>query len=167
MIERRRNVQRILLDQINKSGIEYKYFISIDYHYKQKDYNRVIEDNHFLRKKLRTFFKADLHMITFIEKHRKETSKNRDGYHRHMMLEKIPDECWKDPSNSMMTFMLKLNDEAAIGIRMGQHPPKETKEQFIPKVCRDLNRAILMVTRGLEQKRLRITRAASKVWSSI
>ena len=148
MIERRRNVQRILLDQINASGIEYKYFISIDYHYKQKDYDRVMEDNRFLRRKLRTFFKADLHMITVIEKHRKETSKNRGGYHRHMMLEKIPDECWTDPSNSMMTFMLKLNDEAAIGMRMGKHPPKEIKEQFISKVCRDLNRSIPNGYRG-------------------
>ena len=55
MIERRRNVQRILLDQINASGIEYMYFVSIDYHFKQKDYNRVIEDNRFKRRKLRTF----------------------------------------------------------------------------------------------------------------
>ena len=142
MIERRRNVQRILLDQINASGIEYMYFVSIDYHFKQKDYNRVIEDNRFKRRKLRTFFKADIHMIDIIEKHRKETSKNYGGYHRHSILEKIPDECWTNPTNSMMTFMLKLNHEAAIGMKMGQHPPKEIKEQFISKVCRDLNRSI-------------------------
>ncbi len=43
------------MKQIELSGIEYYYFLTADYYFKQKDYNRVIKDNHHLRKNLDNF----------------------------------------------------------------------------------------------------------------
>ena len=141
MIERQWNVRRILMKQIELSGIEYYYFLTADYYFNQKDYNGVIKDNHRLRKILRKFFKSDLHVIIVIEKHTDEDSPHYLGYHRHLILERIPDERWKDPTNSMMNFMLNLNEEAAFGMKMGQVPPVEIQNKFIAKVCRDLNQS--------------------------
>ena len=144
MIERQWNVRRILMNQIELSGIEYYYFLTADYYFKQKDYNRVIKDNHRPRKILRKFFKSDLHVIIVIEKHTRKTL-SLSCYHRHVILKKFLMNVGRI-TNSMMNFMLNLNEEAAFGMKMGQVPPVEIQNKFIAKVCRDLNQSILTDT---------------------
>jgi len=145
MIKNKDKVKELLLKQVHSSNINYRYFLTLDYPYKQTNYNKVLLDNKYLRKFLRKFFKCDLKMIMFIEKHTDPSSNHFGGYHRHVLLQEIPAERWLDPTGGMMTFLLSMDAEAAFGVRMGAVPPTRTQERLLKKVVRDL---VLSVPNG-------------------
>ena len=83
---------RPLLNEIKQKGINFKYFLTIDYWWKMIDDIRVLEDNKHLRKLLRKYFKKPIRFFFTSEKH----LSNSDspvflGYHRHILMEEIPD----------------------------------------------------------------------------
>tara|TARA_B100001778_G_scaffold114155_1_gene93477 strand:- start:476 stop:1051 length:576 start_codon:yes stop_codon:yes gene_type:complete len=88
---------RPLLNEIELKGINFKYFLTIDYWWKMIDDIRVSEDNKHLRKLLRKYFKRPIRFFFSKEKH----LGNPDspvflGYHRHILMEEIPDVKLRD-----------------------------------------------------------------------
>ena len=106
---RRKEVERILLNHIKDNGIEFKYLLTCDYFYKQRDYNKVLLDNKHLRRTIRKLYKDDIRMLFFIEKHTNPESNHFGGYHRHILIEDASEERWLEPSNGIMNLMLKLD----------------------------------------------------------
>ena len=142
-MKRREEVERILLNHIKDNGITFKYLLTCDYYYRQKDYNRVLLDNKHMRKTVRKFYKDDIRMLFFIEKHTKPESNNYGGYHRHVLVEEPSQERWLEPSGGMMTLLLNLDPAAAFGMKMTREPPTpEVKEKLLAKVARDLNQSV-------------------------
>ena len=142
-MHRKQEVRRILLDQIQNKGIEIKYFLTCDYYYKQKDYNKVLLDNRYLRKTIRKFYKDNIRMIFFIEKHTDPESNHLGGYHRHVLLEDVKPERWLEPTGGMMALMMNLDIQTAFGMKMkAGAPTEEMQEKLLCKATRDLNRAV-------------------------
>lgn len=138
MIRNKDIAKKILLEQIKDSGIDYRYFLTIDYPYKQTNYNNVISDNRYLRRLLRKFYKSDIHMIFFIEKHMDTASNHYGGYHRHILVEDAPESRWMYPANSMVNFMLNIDVEQMFAMKMRIVPSNEYKKKLLCKVVRDL-----------------------------
>ena len=140
---RRKEVERILLNHIKDNGIEFKYLLTCDYFYKQRDYNKVLLDNRHLRRTIRKLYKDDIRMLFFIEKHTNPESNHFGGYHRHILIEDASEERWLEPSNGIMNLMLKLDPAAAFGMKMSkQSPEPEVKEKLLAKATRDFNQSV-------------------------
>ena len=143
MIERRKEVERIVLEHIRSNSISYKYLLTCEYFYKQKDYNKVLLDNKHLRKTIRRFYKDNIKMMFFVEKHTDPDSNHYGGYHRHILIEDASSSRWLEPSTAMTNFMLKLDEAAAFGMKMRlAEPTPELKGKLLCKVARDLNHAV-------------------------
>jgi hypothetical protein len=142
-MNRRQDVKRILLEHIRTNRINYKYLLTLDYYYKQKDYNKVLLDNKHLRRTIRKFYKDDISMMFFIEKHTKPESNHYGGYHRHILVEDATNERWKEPSNGMMNLLLNLDPTAAFAMKMNlETPNEEVKGKLLCKVCRVLMQSV-------------------------
>jgi len=142
-MNRRQDVERILLEHIRTNRLNYKYLLTLDYYYKQKDYNKVLLDNKHLRRTIRKFYKDDISMMFFIEKHTNPESNHYGGYHRHVLVEDTTNERWKEPSNGMMNLMLNLDPTAAFGMKMKlETPNEEVKGKLLCKVSRDLMQSV-------------------------
>lgn len=140
---RRQEVERILLNHIKDNGITFKYLLTCDYFYKQKDYNKVLLDNKHLRRTIRKLYKDDIRMLFIIEKHTKPESNHFGGYHRHVLVEDASKDRWLDPSSGMMTLMLNLDPAAAFGMKMAKETPApEVKEKLLAKATRDFNQSV-------------------------
>ena len=84
-----------ILKEINLKKIQFKHFITINYKKRCDDWTQVVRDNSRLRRFLRKYYKADLKMISFIEKHTKPSKEGvphyfYGSYHRHILLTSIP-----------------------------------------------------------------------------
>lgn len=140
---RRKEVERILLDHIKNNGIQFKYLLTCDYFYKQRDYNKVLLDNKHLRRTIRKLYKDNIRMLFFIEKHTDPESNHFGGYHRHILIEDCSKERWLKPSSGMMTLLLNLDPATVFGIKMSKEPPdQEVKEKLLAKAVRDLNQSV-------------------------
>lgn len=140
---RKKEVQRILLNHIKENGIEFKYLLTCDYFYKQKDYNKVLLDNRHFRKTIRKFYKDDINMLFIIEKHTDPESKHLGGYHRHILIEDASKNRWNKPSNGMTTLLLNLDPASVFGIKMMRTAPSaELKEKLLAKATRDFNQSV-------------------------
>ena len=94
-----------LLEQIRLKDLSFKFFISSVYWTPTK-YDVVQRHNRNIRKTLRTFFKEDLRMWFFIEKHLDPSQPSYGGFSRHILLEDVPSSRWKHPSNRMRNFLM-------------------------------------------------------------
>lgn len=140
---RKKEVQRILLNHIKENGIQFKYLLTCDYFYKQKDYNKVLLDNRHFRKTIRKFYKDDISMLFIIEKHTDPESNHLGGYHRHILIEDASEERWNQPSNGMTTLILKLDPASVFGMKMMRTAPSsELKEKLLAKATRDFNQSV-------------------------
>tara|TARA_Y100000004_G_scaffold131752_1_gene148671 strand:+ start:4011 stop:4652 length:642 start_codon:yes stop_codon:yes gene_type:complete len=140
---RKQEVRRILLEQIHSKGIAIKYLLTCDYFYKQKDYNKVLLDNHYLRRTIRRFYKDDIRMIFFIERHTDPESNHYQGYHRHVLVEDVKPERWLEPTGGMMALMMNLDVPSAFGMKMkAEAPSPEIQQKLLCKAVRDLNRSV-------------------------
>lgn len=99
---------RPLLKEINHQEIKFRYFLTLDYWYKMDDISRVLEDNSHLYKSIRSFYKSDIKMFFFAEKHLNPLAKNYGGYHRHILIEDAPEKRWKSPTKQMKKWMSEL-----------------------------------------------------------
>ena len=142
-MQRKQEVRRILLEQIHSKGIAIKYLLTCDYFYKQKDYNKVLLDNRHLRRTIRRFYKDDIKMIFFIEKHTDPKSNHYQGYHRHVLVEDVKPERWLEPTGGMMALMMNLDVPSAFGMKMkAEAPSPEIQQKLLCKAVRDLNRSV-------------------------
>ena len=115
---------------IKRDDLEFKYLITISYPYQLFNYNKVLSDNRVLRRKIRTFFKHDIRMWFFVEKHCGNGA-HRNGYHRHMVMEDVP-----LTSKSAQNWMLQHHPELTFALKMGTPITAEDKIPLIKKVFR-------------------------------
>ena len=74
-----------LLDQIHSQGMDFKYFLTHAYPYKNVYWKKTVSNNSRIKQILRKFAKYDLKCLFFIEKHKE--GQRRGGYHVHVLLE--------------------------------------------------------------------------------
>ena len=137
-----RKVVETLSQQISDNDLEFYWFITLEYHYKNTDLNKVRSDNKRLRYTIRKFFKSNIRMWFFNEKHH-SSDKIKGGYHRHILMESIPLDCWQTRSNQMDRFLLELDPEILFGISLGKVNPTCTQEKnLLDKVIRGFNKSL-------------------------
>ncbi len=133
-IEKRR--VRPLLNEVLERSISFKYFTTIVYHKRKTNYDHVLEDNRVFKHLLRKFFKADLRMMFFIEKHSNPTSKHYLGYHRHILLEDIPSSRWMSPTPRMRKFLEKISPDALYTVSQNSEQSELYKLELINHAIR-------------------------------
>ena len=103
---------KLLKDEIDSNGIQFKYFLTVDYYFKMTDISRLIQDNHHLYTLIRSFYKSDIRMFFFNEKHLKNpSSPNYRGFHRHILIEDAPEYRWKHPTKQLSNWLKNLNSD--------------------------------------------------------
>ena len=130
-----------LQDQINKNELRFYWYITLEYHYKNTDLNKVRSDNRRFRYVIRKFFHSDIRMWFFNELHH-NSEKIKGGYHRHILMESIPEDCWKTRSNQMDRFILELDPSIIFGINFGDSPSCTQQTDLLDKVIRSFNKSI-------------------------
>ena len=109
-----------LLKEIKKKGIEFQYFISLDYPRRTTSYNKVIKDNKVLKGELHKFFGSELRCLFFVEKHTGGGA-HTGSYHRHILIE--------EPSLStreIRTYLLNRDPEGLFELNMNGGLSEET-----------------------------------------
>ena len=149
MKNRIQETRRLLKEQYSNSREQYyersllfRYFISIDYPYKQTNYNAVLLDNKHLRKSIRKFYKDDIRMWFFIEKHTDPSSNHYGGYHRHLLIEDASDQRYKEPTGGMTTFMTNIDPAMTFTMKFREEMPDKSKMSLLAKAIRDLNQKV-------------------------
>ena len=130
-----------LQEQINKNDLRFYWYITLEYHYKNTDLRKVRSDNERLRHVIRKFFRSDIRMWFFNEIHR-NSEKIKGGFHRHILMESIPEDCWKTRSNQMDKFLLELDPSIIFGINFGDTPTVTQQTDLLNKVIRGFNKSI-------------------------
>ena len=137
-----RKVVETLSQQISDNGLDFYWYITINYYYKNTDLNKVRSDNKRFRYVIRKFFKSDIKFLFFNERNR-ESGKMKGGYHRHILMESIPLDCWQTRSNQMDRFLLELDPEILFGISLGKVNPTCTQQKnLLDKVIRGFNKSL-------------------------
>jgi hypothetical protein len=101
---------RPLLKEINHQDIKFQYFLTLDYWYKMDDISRVLDDNTHLYKSIRSFYKSDIKMFFFTEKHLNPSAKNYGGFHRHILIEDAPEKRWKSPTKQLKRWLGEMTN---------------------------------------------------------
>lgn len=130
-----------LLEQVRQRDLKFRYFITIPYRYKNTDYNSVIKDNRVMRKSIRSFFKSNIRMWFFIERHSDQEGKHYGGFHRHILMEAIPTDIWHNPSNKLMNLLVDVNPELLFAKRFRSSISDSDKIAVLKKVLR-LNNSV-------------------------
>ena len=74
-----RKVVETLSQQISDNDLEFYWYITLEYHYKNTDLNKVRSDNKRFRYTIRKFFKSNIRMWFFNERHH-TSGKIKGGY---------------------------------------------------------------------------------------
>ena len=80
-------------------------------------------------------------MWFFNEIHR-NSEKIKGGFHRHILMESIPEDCWKTRSNQMDKFLLELDPSIIFGINFGDTPTVTQQTDLLNKMIRGFNKSI-------------------------
>ena len=128
-----------LLDLIKKYDIRFKYFITISpYTYVPNNdagKNYITNENRFLRKTIRKFYKSNIRMWFFTETY-SNVGNHPDGLHRHIMVEDAPPERWQYPTKDMQNFLLKYQPEGWFSLRSATELNDLHKVELLKRVCR-------------------------------
>ena len=130
----------MIKDTLNKliedCSIEFKYFVTIPYRYKQTDLRQVQRDNKGLRRTIRDFYQYPIRTWFFTEMHTDPNSKHFGGFHRHLLVEDIPPERWRTPSRRMERFLSEHDAEALFTALSGGIPTDTKKVALLKRVLR-------------------------------
>tara|TARA_S200002703_G_scaffold27066_1_gene23198 strand:- start:1509 stop:2174 length:666 start_codon:yes stop_codon:yes gene_type:complete len=129
-----------LQDQINKNELRFYWYITIVYHNKM-ELDDVRSDNKRFRYVIRKFFRSNIRMWFFNEIHH-ESVKLKGGYHKHIWMESIPEDCWKTRSNQMDKILMELDPSIMFGINFGDLPTVSQQTDLLDKVIRSFNKSI-------------------------
>jgi hypothetical protein len=127
--------------QITDNDLRFYWFITLEYYHKITDLNKVRSDDYRLAYIIKKFFKSNIKMWFFPEKHRSSV-KVKDGYHRHVIMESIPNHCWKNRSNQMDKFILEVDPNILHNIVFGKMPSCSNQKDLLYKVIRGFNNSI-------------------------
>lgn len=141
-----------LMDEIQDKDINFRYFITIDYWYKQTDIIRVIEDNKHLRKLLRTNFHQDLKFFITSEKHLSNAqSKVFLGYHRHILMTDIDD--WNVARSRRWEYKKDLIEKK---IRRHHHSTPNGKKGLVIRPVEDMDLITSYLTKQIDYPSLNL-----------
>ena len=118
-----------LLEQIRLNDLSFKFFVSSVY-WSSTSYDVVQKHNKEIRRTIRSFFKDDIRMWFFIEKHQEG-----DRFHRHILLEDAPSSRWKNPTSRMRNFLME-DPESFFACTLGNGLNDLQKMEILKKVLR-------------------------------
>lgn len=125
---------------IESNLIKFRFFGTIDYWFKMDDYERLIGDTRHLKRCLQKTFKCGIQRFHFNEKHLNPQGNIYGGFHRHWLMEDIPDSIWLNPNRQMGNLMLEFDEKydscMYFSSLSGVVPSDELKMKFINKVIR-------------------------------
>ena len=134
-----------LEEVIKKHQINFKYWITITpYKFIPNDLDgrkKIYEQNHYLRKKIRKFFKYDLKIWFFTEQYTDPSSKHAGGLHRHILLEDLPNDYWDKMTlpNSVDRYLLNNFSDLYFDLQYGNIATYKQKEKLLNAVFRMCN----------------------------
>ena len=131
-----------VLKDIYSNEYNFKYFITLDYHYKCTDFNKVLSDNKRLRTSTRRVYKDDIKMIFFNEIHKDPDRNNYGGYHRHILMTDASHSRWKEPTNMMSRLLLEFDPESVFCMYEGIQPSEDIKIKLLKKVISGFNDSV-------------------------
>ena len=130
----------MIKDTLNKliedCSIEFKYFVTIPYRFKQTDLRQVQSDNKGLRRTIRDFYQYPIRTWFFNEVHTDPVSRHYGGFHRHLLVEDLPPERWRNPSRRMERFLSEHDAEALFTALSGGIPTDTQKIALLKRVLR-------------------------------
>ena len=130
----------MIKDTLNKliedCSIEFRYFVTIPYRFKQTDLRQVQSDNRGLRRTIRDFYQYPIRIWFFNEVHTDPVSRHYGGFHRHLLVEDLPPERWKTPSKRMERFLSEHDAEALFTALSGGIPTDTQKVALLKRVLR-------------------------------
>ena len=130
----------MIKDTLNKliedCSIEFKYFVTIPYRFKQTDLRQVQSDNRGLRRTIRDFYQYPIRIWFFNEVHTDPVSRHYGGFHRHLLVEDLPPERWRNPSKRMERFLSEHDAEALFTALSGGIPTDTQKVALLKRVLR-------------------------------
>ena len=129
-------IQDTLNKLIEDCSIEFKYFVTIPYRFKQTDLRQVSSDNKGLRRTIRDFYQYPVRTWFFNEVHTDPDSRHFGGFHRHLLVEDIPSERWRTPSKRMERFLSEHDAEALFTALSGGIPTDTQKVALLKRVLR-------------------------------
>ena len=129
-------IQDTLNKLIEDCRIEFKYFVTIPYRFKQTDLKQVNRDNKGLRRTIRDFYQYPIRTWFFNEVHTDPDSRHFGGFHRHLLVEDIPSERWRTPSKRMERFLSEHDAEALFTALSGGIPTDNQKIALLKRVLR-------------------------------
>ena len=129
-------IQDTLNKLIEDCSIEFKYFVTIPYRFKQTDLRQVNSDNKGLRRTIRDFYQYPIRTWFFNEVHTDPDSRHFGGFHRHLLVEDIPSERWRTPSKRMERFLAEHDAEALFTALSGDIPTDTQKIALLKRVLR-------------------------------
>ena len=125
---------------IESNLIKFRFFGTINYWFKMDDYDRLIGDTRHLKRCLQKTFKCGIQRFHFNEKHLNPQGNLYGGFHRHWLMEDIPDSIWLNPNRQMGNLMLEFDEKydscMYFSSLSGVVPSDELKMKFINKVIR-------------------------------
>jgi len=129
-------IQDTLNKLIEDCSIEFKYFVTIPYRFKQTDLRQVHSDNKGLRRTIRYFYQYPIRIWFFNEVHTDPVSRHYGGFHRHLLVEDLPPERWRNPSKRMERFLSEHDAEALFNALSGDIPTDNQKIALLKRVLR-------------------------------
>ena len=118
-----------LLNQIKLNDLSFRFFISSVY-WNPTSYDVVQRHNKEIRRTIRSFFKDDIRMWFFIEKHN-----HGNRFHRHILLEDASSSRWKQPTSRMQNFLME-DPESFFACTLGNGLNDSQKMELLNKVLR-------------------------------
>ena len=129
-------IQDTLNKLIEDCSIEFKYFVTIPYRFKQTDLRQVCSDNRGLRRTIRNFYQYPIRTWFFNEVHTDPDSRHFGGFHRHLLVEDCPPERWRNPSKQMERFLSEHDAEALFTALSAGKPTDTQKIALLKRVLR-------------------------------
>lgn len=129
-------IQDTLSKLIEDCSIEFKYFVTIPYRFKQTNSRQVSSDNRGLRRTIRNFYQYPIRTWFFNEVHTDPDSRHFGGFHRHLLVEDCPPERWRYPSKRMERFLSEHDAEALFTALSGGKPTDTQKIALLKRVLR-------------------------------
>ena len=129
-------IQDTLNRLIEDCSIEFKYFATIPYRFKQTDLRQVNSDNKESRRTIRNFYDYPIRTWFFNEIHKDPDCRHYGGFHRHLLVEDCPPERWRNPSKRMERFLSQHDAEALFTALSGGIPTDNQKIALLKRVLR-------------------------------
>ena len=126
-----------LIKQISLNDISPKFFLSSVYP-KRTSYEIVQRHNKEIRRTIRKFFKSDIKMIFFLEKHLDPDTDNFLGFHRHVLIEDAPEDRWNNLTRKISSFILDHHPEIYFELDDGNDLDDNSKIELLKSVLNQI-----------------------------